>query len=131
MVLIVFTTIGCRAPNIGVAGWDEARDIEEAKRYPAIESNRISVTTEEVDYKTFKQEFDNVFQDFPYRGNPISSARFESTKTQINGTPYLVSNENFVLKILRENVLIAERKLPAVFYMHPGKFCGYSWEVPH
>ncbi len=118
IVVIAFTS-GCRPSNIGGAGWDEARDIEEAKRYPTIESNRILVVTEEVPYDTFKQEFDTVFQDFPFSGNPISSAKFESTKTQISGTPYLVSYENNVLKILRDDVLIAERKLPRVFYMHP------------
>jgi len=117
-VAITFTS-GCRPPNIGGAGWDEEREIEEAKRYPTIKSNRILVSTEEVPYGTFKQEFDTVFQDFPYSGNPISSAKFESTKTQISGTPYLVSYENNVLKILRDDVLIAERKLPRVFYMHP------------
>ena len=110
---------GCNLPNIGGAGWDEKQDIEEAKNYPTTESGRISLTTEEVPYGTFKQEFETVFQDFPHSGNPISSAKFESTKTQIRGTPYSVSYENNVLKILREDVLVIERKLPRVFYMHP------------
>jgi hypothetical protein len=118
VTVVLFTASGCRVPNIGGAGWDESRDIEEAKHYPQIESNRILVVTEPVPYNTFKQEFDTVFQDFPFRGKPISSAEFEGTETQISGTPYSVSYEDFVLKILRDDVPIIERRLPAVFYMH-------------
>jgi len=123
LLIIVATalaiTSGCRFGGVGGAGWDDSSDVETAKRYPTTESNRISVTSEETPYGTFKQEFDTVFQDFPYSGNPISSAKFESTKTQISGTPYLVSYENFVLKVFRDDAVIAERKLPRVFYMHP------------
>jgi len=113
----MFTSSGCRPPNIGGAGWDEVLDVEEAKRYPQIESNRILVTTEEVPYRTFKQEFDTVFQDFQYRGNLIAGVS-EISKTQIARTPYSISYENYVLKVFRDDLLIAERKLPPVFYMH-------------
>ncbi|HEX8247403.1 MAG TPA: hypothetical protein VF599_04400 [Pyrinomonadaceae bacterium] len=129
IAVIVFTAPACRPPNIGGAGWDEEQAVEEAGRYPAIESSRISVATEVVPFKTFKQEFHTVFQDFPYSGNPISSGGAESTKTQISGTPYSVSYENYVLKILRDDVLIAERKLPRVFYMHPMSSGGNSRKV--
>ena len=123
-IFLVFTvtalliTSACRFGGIGGAGWDDSSDVEIAKSYPTTESNRILVTTEEVPYGTFKQEFHTVFQDFPNSGNPISSP-FEITKTEISGTPYSVTYENFVLKILRDDVVIAERKLPRVFYMHP------------
>jgi hypothetical protein len=120
VVVVLFPTPGCRTPNIGGVGWDENRDLEEAKRYPAIESNRILVTTEEVPYQTFKQEFDTVFQDFQYRGNLIAGSS-ETPKTQIAGTFYSVSYENFVLKVFRDGGVIAERNLPRVFYMHTMK----------
>lgn len=109
----------CRSPNIGGVGWDEKKDIEEAKRYPLTKSNRILVKTEEVPFNTFKQESNAVFKDFPYSGDPISSSSFENTKTNISETPYTVSYENNILKILRDDVPISERQLPRVFYMHP------------
>jgi YD repeat-containing protein len=76
------------------------------------------VTTEEVPYQTFKQEFDSVFRDFKHNGAPIAGSS-DILKTQIAGTLYSVSYENFVLKVFRKGDVIAERKLPRVFYMHP------------
>lgn len=122
LIVIAFTltSVSCRFGGVGGAGWDDSSDIENAKRYPTTESNRISVTTEEMPYGTFKQEFKTVFQDFPHSGNPVPvSESPEIIKTQISGTPYSVSYENFVLKVLRDDAVIAERKLPRVFYMHP------------
>ncbi len=123
-IFLVFTvtalliTSACRFGGIGGAGWNDSSDVEMAKSYPTTESNRILVTTEEVPYSTFKQEFQTVFQDFPHSGNPVPDTS-DITKTQISGTPYLVSYENFVLKVFRDDTQIAERNLPRVFYMHP------------
>lgn len=110
--------VACRFSGVGGAGWDKKDDVETARQYPTIESKRILITTEESPYQTFKQEFDGVFQDFPYNGNLISGSS-EILKTQIANTPYSISYENFVLKIFRDSEIIAERKLPGVFYMHP------------
>ena len=118
IVAITLTSASCGFGNIGGAGWDDSTDVEAAKRYTPTESSRITVTTEEVPYGTFKQEFQTVFQDFPHCGNPIPDSS-NITKTQISGTPYSVSFENFVLKVFRDDAVIAERKLPKVFYMHP------------
>ena len=112
-----FVAMSCRPDGIGGAGWDDKRDVETARKYPAIESSRVLVTTSEVPYQTFKQEFDNVFKDFQYSGGLIAGAS-ESLKTKIEGTPYSVSYENFVLKVFRDDEVIAERNLPKVFYMH-------------
>lgn len=123
-ILFVFTTISlivtvaCKFSGVGGAGWDDKGEVEIAKQYPAIESNRVIITSEEVPYQTFKQEFDGVFQDFQYQGN-LTSDSSEISKTQIVGTPYYFSYENFALKIFRDSDVIAERKLPEVFYMHP------------
>jgi len=117
-VIALAVTSACRFGGIGGAGWDDSGDVETAKRYPATESNRISVATEEVPYDTFKQEFQTVFQDFQHTGNPVPDSS-DITKTPISGTPYSVSYENFVLKVFRDDTVITERKLPGVFYMHP------------
>jgi hypothetical protein len=120
IVGIALTSASCRFGGVGGAGWDDSGDVENAKRYPTTESNRISITTEEVPYGTFKQEFYTVFQDFPHSGNPVPAPETpDITKTQISGTPYSVSYERYVLKIFRDEAVIAERKLPRVFYMHP------------
>jgi hypothetical protein len=123
-ILFIFTTISliftvaCKFSGVGGAGWDDKGDIEIAKQYPIIESNRVVISREEVPYQTFKQEFDGVFQDFPYHGK-LTSDSSEISKTQIVGTPYYFSYENFALKFFRDNDVIAERTLPKVFYMHP------------
>lgn len=115
---LLLITMSCRFSGIGGAGWDDKGDVEIAKQYPTIESNRVVIMREEVPFQTFKQEFDSVFQDFPYNGNLISGSS-GILKTQISNTPYSISYENFVLKIFRDGEGIAERKLPIVFYMHP------------
>ena len=113
IILAVFC--GCeRGIDIGGAGWDDAADVEEAKRFPTITSDRISLTTEEVPFRAFRQEFDTVFNDFPHSGSPA-----KNSKTQISGTPYSVSYEHFTLRVFRDDLVIAERKLPRIFYMHP------------
>jgi hypothetical protein len=116
VLLIILTSLcGCgRGIGIGGGGWDDAADVEEAKRYPTIKSDRISLATEEVPFGTFRQEFDTVFNDFPYSGKPV-----QNSKTQISGTPYSISHGNFTLKVFRDEAVIAERKLPRIFYMHP------------
>lgn len=117
-ITALVTISACRFGGVGGAGWDNSGDVETAKRYPTTESNRIATTTEEVAYGTFKQKFQTVFQDFPYSGNPVPNSS-DITKTQISGTPYSISYENFVLKVFRDDAVIVERKLPKVFYMHP------------
>ena len=89
------------------------RDQEIARQYPAIESNRILVTVEEVPFQTFKQEHDGVFSDFEHYGEPVGFYPGEF-KTQIAGTPYSVSYQDFVLKVFRGDNVIAERKLPNI-----------------
>lgn len=92
--------LSCRLNGFGGAGWDNSDDIETAKSYPTIESSRISVVTDEVDYGTFKREFNTVFEDFPNGGKPISNFS-GTTKTQIGKTQFTISYENFILKIYR------------------------------
>jgi hypothetical protein len=117
-VVSSFISFSCGSSGIGGDGWDNPDDIAAARKYPSIESSHLVVTTQEVPFQTFKQEFDTVFHDFQYWGAPVGESA-ETIKTQIAGTPYLVAYENFVLKVFRENNLIVERKLPHVFYMHP------------
>jgi hypothetical protein len=116
--LLLLVLSACEPGGVGGVGWDSDDDISQAKKYPAIESSRLVLTTQEVPAQTFKQEFDTVFQDFQYRGAPVGESG-ETLRTQIVGTPYSVSYEMFVLKIFRGDDLIVERKLPRVFYMHP------------
>ena len=118
ITISLMLTMSCGFGGIGGAGWDDKGDIETARKYPPTESGRILVTTEEVPYQTFRQEFDSVYQDFPFTGNPIGASTKAST-TQIVNTPYSVSYENSVLKIFRDANVIVERKLPNIFYMHP------------
>ena len=118
VVVSLFVSPSCGSGGIGGVGWDNEDDVATARNYPAIESSRILVTTQEVPFQTFKQEFDTVFQDFQYRGAPVGESA-ETVKTQIAGTPYSVAYESFVLKVFLGNNLIVERKLPRVFYMHP------------
>ena len=119
--LFVITVISLIAlsscSGIGGVGWDDEKETEIARQFPAIESNRISVSVEEVPFQTFKQEFDTVFLDFQYHGDPVGTYPGEF-KTQIAGTPYSVSYEDFVLRVFRGGDVIAERRLPNVFYMH-------------
>ena len=110
---LVLVALVLTSACVGGAGWDPTDRVEKAKRYPTTQSNRITVKTEEVPAQTFHQEFDTVFNDFPFSGKPI-----DNSATQISGTPYSVSYENFVLRIFREKVVIEERQLPEVFYMH-------------
>jgi hypothetical protein len=109
LVVLVLTS-AC----VGGAGWDATDKIEKAKRYPTTESNRITIQTEEVPPRTFHQEFETVFTDFPFSGKPVDNGI-----APISGTPYSVSYQNFVLRIFREKAVVAERNLPEVFYMHP------------
>lgn len=111
-------TCSCGSGGIGGVGWDDKTDIETARKLPPIESSRILITKEEVPYQTFKQEFDTVFKDFQYSGIPVG-ASVGTIKTQITGTQYSVEYENFMLRLFRENNIIAERRLPNIFYMHP------------
>lgn len=113
-----FVSSSCGSGDIGGVGWDTQDDVTAARNYPATESNRISVTKEEVRYQTFKQEFERVFHDFPHWGAPVGGWSPETARNQISGTPYSVAYESFVLKVFREGNLIVERKLPRVFYMH-------------
>ena len=113
----VFVLASCGSFGIGGVGWDDEDDVAAARKYPAIESSRISVTTQEVPYQTFKQEFDTVFQDFKYHGAPVGGS-LETIKTQIPETSYSVAYENYVLKVFLGDNLIVERKLPRVFYIH-------------
>ena len=117
VVVSSFISSSCGSGGIGGAGWDDQDNVAAARKYPAIESSRIAVTTQEVPYKTFKQGFDDVFQDFQYRGAPVGDYS-ETIKTEIAGTPYSVAYQNFALRIFRGNDLIVERTLPRVFYMH-------------
>jgi hypothetical protein len=114
--LIVLSS--CGSGGIGGVGWDNPDDIAAARNFPAIESNRLVVTTQEVPFQTFKQEFETVFQDFEYRGAPVGESA-GIVKTQIRGTSYSIQYENFVLKVFQGNDLIVERRLPRVFNMHP------------
>ena len=118
VVVSSFISSSCGSGGIGGVGWDDEDDVEAARKYPAVESSRILVTTQEVPYRTFKQGFDDVFEDFQYRGAPVGEWS-KTVKTEIAGTPYSVAYENFVLKVFLGNNLIVERKLPPVFYMHP------------
>ena len=122
ILLVIFLHIllySCKSTGIGGAGWDDEINVEDAKKFPPIESNRVKVTLETVSYQTFKQEFDNVFEDFPYKGLPVRSSSTESHKTEISGTSYSISYENFVLMVYKDDKTISERVLPKVFYMHP------------
>ncbi|MCC7306237.1 MAG: hypothetical protein IT173_01625 [Acidobacteria bacterium] len=118
ILLWLLPMFACQFGGVGGVGWDETDEIEKAKQFSSIESGRISTVTEGVAYGTYKQEFEGVFDDFPYKGNSVGAST-NPQRTQINGTPYSVSYENFVLTVFRENVSIATRRLPTVFYMHP------------
>jgi len=99
--------------GLGAVGWDSPSDIEEAKHYPSVKSDKVAVTSSEVPFGTFRQEFDNVFQDFPFNSIPVMD-----TKTIIANTRYSISYEKFVLKLYLDDNVVAERTLPKVFYMH-------------
>lgn len=107
--------IGCgRGGSIAGAGYDSPADVEEARRFPAAESASVSVTTGEVPTGTFRQEFDSIFDDFPQHGGASLGAQ-----AAIEGSPYTISYENYVLRLFRGESVIFERTLPRVFYMHP------------
>jgi len=88
--------------------------VEAVNSFPSVQSERTKVTTEEVPYQTFHQEFDTVFDDFPFKGELVTNGT-----SRIGNTVYSISYANFVLKISRGDLVIAERRLPPVFYMHP------------
>lgn len=113
-----FFLSSCESGGVGGVGWDSEDEVAEARSFPSIESSRLVVTTQDVPFQTFKQQFETVFEDFEYRGAPVGES-VGIARTEINGTLYSVSYENFILKVLRGNDLIAERKLPSVFGMHP------------
>lgn len=120
-VVLIFVTVsflsGCYSnkqnQGLGAVGWDSPSDIEEAKQYPSVKAENVVVTSSETPYGTFYQEFDTVFQDFPYSGIPVMDA-----KTKINNTRYSIAYENFSLKLYSDDNIIIERKLPKIFYMH-------------
>lgn len=115
LVIILTGLCGCgRGIGIAGAGWDDDARVEEAKRYPTTRSDRISLTAQSVPPGTFSQQFDTVFDDFPHSGKPV-----QNSSTRIDGTPYSVSYKDFTLKVFKDEVMVAERKLPKVFYMHP------------
>jgi hypothetical protein len=120
LILVCFVLVlicGCYTnknnPGIGAVGWDDPNSVEGAKNYPTTRSERVTVTTSETPYGTFHQGFDTVFNDFPFKGTPVMDA-----KTSVAGTDYSVSYDKFILKIFRGDSVIAEKKLPQIFYMH-------------
>ena len=115
LVMAAACTSGCwKWGGFGGAGYDPAAEVEEAKRFPATQSGSVSVTTAEVPAGTFRQEFDSIFDDFPRRGGVSLGSQ-----AAIEGSPYTVSYENYVLRLSRGGGVIFERKLPRIFYMHP------------
>lgn len=122
LLIIMLTGLcGCgRGLGIAGAGWDDDAKVEEAKRYPTTKSDRISLTVQSVPHGSFRQEYDTVFNDFPHSGKPV-----QNSKTRIDGTPYSVSYKDFTLRVFKGEVMVAQRKLPKVFYMHPIMFGQY------
>jgi hypothetical protein len=118
MFLLLLFECSCGSSGIGGDSWDDLSNVENAKQYPSTASNRITVRSEEVPFQSFKQEFNSVFDDFPFNGAPVGSSS-GNLKTRIGATPYSVSYENVVLKIYKDDAPITQRILPNIFTMHP------------
>ena len=113
IILVTFVIFGCDV-NIGGAGFDDANIKSELDSYPNFISDNLSETTLENCGEKPTQQFEKMFDDFPFSIQVVEN----TSKTFYKN--FSASFINRVLVIQNENSkTIVTETLPSAFYMHP------------